>query len=455
MRDLVFMGFLAALFGVGLRRPFVFVLAYIYIDTVQPQRLMYTALNSLPMSLIAFIAAVGGWILADDKRGSRFGPRQAMLLVLLLYCWMTTINADFPIDAAAKWSWVWKSIVFAVFLPLTLKTRLRIESVILFMCLSASTIIIIGGIKTLASGGGYGVLNLMVTDNSGIYESSIISTVAIAIIPLILFLMKNGTVFPPEWRVKLFCLALCFACMLIPVGTEARTGLICIAVLAVLMLRQVKWPILWIAAAGFIAVASIPFLPESFTKRMDTIKEYKADNSASTRVAVWMWTIEYTKLHPFGGGFDSYRQNEIRYEAVKKVGDESNVEHKSNVVVDAGRAFHSSYFEMLGEQGYPGLILWLMIHAIGFVRMEVLYRRYRKRAEDDGLWIGKLALALQQAHIVTMVGSLFVGIAYQPFVWMMVTMQIGLDSYASRRETLRSFRPMVARAPDQEPAPAN
>ena len=38
MRDLAFIGFLLALFGLGFRRPFLFVLAYVYIDVVAPQR---------------------------------------------------------------------------------------------------------------------------------------------------------------------------------------------------------------------------------------------------------------------------------------------------------------------------------------------------------------------------------------------------------------------------------
>ena len=45
MRDLAFVGFLAALLALGCKRPFLFVLAYVYIDTVSPQRLSYYLLN--------------------------------------------------------------------------------------------------------------------------------------------------------------------------------------------------------------------------------------------------------------------------------------------------------------------------------------------------------------------------------------------------------------------------
>ncbi len=55
MRDLAFLGFLLALLGIGFRRPFVFVLTYIYVDTVGPQRLCYYLLNSIPLSVITVV----------------------------------------------------------------------------------------------------------------------------------------------------------------------------------------------------------------------------------------------------------------------------------------------------------------------------------------------------------------------------------------------------------------
>jgi probable O-glycosylation ligase (exosortase A-associated) len=442
MRDLVFIAFLAAIFGAGLRRPFIFVLGYVYIDNVAPQRLTYFLLNAVPISQIFAGLAIGAWLLIDDKRNSRVAPRQFLLLLLLVYCGITTAQADFPDSAWEKWDWVWKALAFAIFLPLTLRTKLRIESLTLFMVLSAASIVIVGGIKTLGSGGGYGSLNLMVTNNTGLYESSIISCVAIAMIPLIRYLMKYGTIFPPDRRVMLFGYALIFACLLMPIGTEARTGLVCVALLAVLALRFTKRRMLYLTSMAVVGLAAIPLMPSSFTERMGSIKEYKGDASASTRIEVWKWTWDYVKDHPMGGGFDAYRSNEIRYNTVVKEVNGAQVEYKRVLIVDRARAYHSAYFEMLGEQGYFGLLLWLVIHFGGIWRMEVLFRRYRDRDADDGLWIGWLAQALQQSHLVYLVGSLFVGIAFQPFVYMLVGMQIGLDTYAKRRAAEAAWRPL-------------
>ncbi|MEW4468770.1 putative O-glycosylation ligase, exosortase A system-associated [Parasphingorhabdus sp. JC815] len=438
MRDLIFVGYLLALMLLAFKRPFIFTLIYAYIDIVAPQRLSYFLLNSVPLSLIVFGMAFLGYVIADDKQDSRFSVRQGVMALLLLYCGYTSFQGALPEDAMEKWDWVWKALVFAIFLPLTLRTKLRIEALTLFMVLCAATLIITGGIKTLGSGGGYGALVLLVDDNAGLYEGSIISMVAIAIIPLMLWLSKHGTIFPPDWRVRYFTLALVFAALLIPVGTQARTGLICIGVLAVLQLRFVRYRFLYAGMAVMVGLMAIPFLPQAFTERMETIQNYKADESASTRIAVWEWTIEYANANPMGGGFNVYRLNKLRYELAPDQNErEPNYDYTQDEgpieIIDEGRAFHSSYFEMLGEQGYPGLAMWLFIHLGGIWRMEVLRRRYRNTQKAAQEWVAPLAIALQHAHIIYMAGSLFVGIAFQPFVYMLVALQIGLDTYMTRR----------------------
>lgn len=440
MLNLFLFTFVLAFLAAGMRRPFIFVLAYTYIDIVAPQKVTWGFLAQIPISLIAFICAFGAWLFADDKRGARLSARQALLAMLLIYCFLTTQTADFPVYAAEKWGWVWKALVFAMFLPLTLRTRLRIESLALIMVLSVGVIVIGGGIKTLASGGGYGELKLLVNDNTGLYEGSIISSVAIAVIPLAFWLMRYGTVFRPDWRVKLFGLALSFSCLLMPVGTQARTGLICVGVLAAMALRTAKNRFVLLGLLGVGALLAYPVLPTSFKERMGTIENHQADQSASTRIAVWKWTIAYAEQHPFGGGFEAYRQNKVVYDTVSTDKEGSNVSIDKEKIEEQGRAYHSSYFEMLGEQGYPGLAMWLMLHLLGVWQMEVLRRRYRKDPPEGFEWVSPLANALQQAQVIYLVGSLFVGIAFQPFCYMLVGLQCGLWSYVKQTRFVPAVR---------------
>lgn len=436
MLDLALIGFVGLFLLLGLKRPFLWVLAYIYIDVVMPQKIGWGLVQALPLSLIAFVAAFGGWLLLDDKQGSRFTFRQVLIGVLLAYCGMTTLNAAFPVEAATKWAWVWKALVFALFLPLTLRTRLRLEAAVLIFVLAIGAIAINGGIKTVLGGGGYGVLPLLVREDSGIYEGSIISTAAIATIPLVLWLVRHGTVFPSDWRVKLFAGGLILACLLMPIGTSARTGLVCIAVLGVLLLRSARYRFAYAGLAVLALLAAMPFLPQSFTERMGTIAAYQGDESASTRLQVWQWTLDYAAENPFGGGFDAYLGNRFTYQTRKTVGEAPSLTYAYEQVTDQGRAYHSSYFEMLGEQGWPGLLLWLWLMGLGVWQMERLRWRYSRQDGGTGTWQWGLATALQQGQVVYLVGAAFVGIAFQPFAFIIVGLQCGLWSYVRRTEAV-------------------
>jgi probable O-glycosylation ligase (exosortase A-associated) len=446
VRDLFLIGFLVGIFLVGFRRPFLFLCAYIYVDIVSPQRLSYYLLSSIPVSLIVFTASFIGWAINDDKSHSKPGPRQIMLILLLLLCGYTTLTADHPDAALEKWDWVWKALVFAIFMPMTLYTRVRIEGILLFMLLSLSSIAVVGGAKTLAGGGGYGTLNLMVSNNSGMYESSTISTFAVCSIPLILYMAKYSTIVTPTIVSRLYWYAFAFACLLIPIGTQTRTGLLCIVLVAVLELRAAKRRMLYLALMAGIVLGGIPFLPKSYTERMDTIEGYQADASASTRLAVWKWTIEYAKTHPLGGGFASYIGNQLEIDMSYRTADGTTVKV---VGYDVGRSFHNAYFEMLGEQGYPGLALFLLVHLIGIFRMEIIRRTYKKH-EGEHAWVAPLAAALQHGHLVFMLGCSFVGIAFQPYIYFLIAVEIGFDRYVQTYVKKRVWNPFRKRRRDIE-----
>jgi probable O-glycosylation ligase (exosortase A-associated) len=351
-------------------------------------------------------------------------------VLLLVYCGYTTLVADYPQAAAEKWAWVWKALVFAAFMPLTLRTRLRLEAAALMMVLSAGAIIIDAGMKTVLGGGGYGELSFFVNDNTGLYEGSTISMVAIAIIPLILWLARFGTIYPKHWTVYAFAAALIFACLLIPIGTQTRTGLVCAGLLCVLALRTAKRRFLYAGLMAAAVAMAVPFLPASYTQRMGTIEHHQQDESARTRLAVWAWTWAYAKDHPLGGGFAANLGNKLRY-AIKQTGPTGEIE--TTYIEDRARAYHSAYFEMLGEQGWPGLILWLLLQGLGLVQLEMVRFRLRRSQDPLDRSDSALAVALQQGHIVYLFGALFVGIAYQPFVYMLIALQIALVEQVRRR----------------------
>src|SRR3546814_8614483 len=61
---------------------------------------------------------------------------------------------------------------------------------------------------------------------------------------------------------------------------------------------------------------------------------------------------DYAKDHPGGGGFEAYLGNSLSYYSQQLEGPAASQSVERTLVVDKGRAYHSAYFEMLGEQGY-------------------------------------------------------------------------------------------------------
>ena len=98
----------------------------------------------------------------------------------------------------------------------------------------------------------------------------------------------------------------------------------------------------------------------------------------------------------------------------------------------AGKAFHSIYFEVLGEQGIPGFVMYLAMSIITLRKLSRLKKQWR---DHMGMtWLSALADALINSITVFLVGGSFVGIAYQPYIFYMIGLTVAIDQYSARVE---------------------
>jgi len=144
-----------------------------------------------------------------------------------------------------------------------------------------------------------------------------------------------------------------------------------------------------------------------------------SESSAMGRVAVWLWTIDYVKEHPLGGGFEVYRINS----GAMPMEDGTVLQFKS-------KAFHSIYFEVLGELGIPGLLLFLSMIAWSMLSLGKVRKLAKQHAEL--VWAGDAASALRIATLIFLVGGAFIGVAYQPYFWFLFGIGIALRHFADR-----------------------
>lgn len=447
MRDIFIFFCMFGLAGAALFRPWLMTFTYLYVDLIQPQRLSYYLFQGVPLSLIVAIAAVL-LFLGERKKNLRFNFVQA--LMALFVAWFTFTSSRAIIQDHQvwfKWDAAWKSVIFGgLFLPLVLATRRRIEAALCLTVLCVGLVTVSGAMKTLIGGGGYGQLRMIVDVNKGLYESSTIGAVGVAIVPMILYLYKHSALVGQNIYTRIAVAGLIASSFLIVVGTEARTGLICVFALIGMMFMKSRRKPLFILGAMVAAAIAVPLLPDSFKTRMMTITDPKAEVSAATRTNVWQWAFEFSKKHPLGGGFRVNRLTNFELH-IPVYGPDGSIQ-RYQTVKEVARAFHSSYVEVLAEQGYPGLLLYVSIIGGTLAQLGGMMRRYVKAPPEDR-WRHDLAQALFRALGVYAIGGAFVGLSTQTTLYMIValalsTMQVDASDRAA---AARANRPERFRRP--------
>jgi O-antigen ligase len=101
-----------------------------------------------------------------------------------------------------------------------------------------------------------------------------------------------------------------------------------------------------------------------------------------------------------------------------------------------GKAFHNIFFEVLGEQGFPGLAMYLTLILLSLWYMWDIMRRTRK--QPHLLWVHDLASALLTSLLTIVACGCFIGIGYQPMVWYLISLPACLHAYLYRVERLES-----------------
>jgi putative inorganic carbon (hco3(-)) transporter len=431
LRSLWLLFLYVSFLGLSTTAPFVATLGYVWVDTFEPQSVAYIVLNQMPVAMIMGAVAFFGYMLLDRRAPPR--PSAEMILMAAMCVWvnLTMIWAQAPVAAWDKWDWAVKTLVFATFIPLVIRSRVQIEAFAQTYVFSLAANFVPFGLKVLMSGGGYGQNLGLEGNNTGLGEGGLLSTVCLMAVPLALYLSKHSQLIP---RIRLMPLAywgMAGLAVVTAIGTYERSALIGIACLGIYMWTRTKQKFWFGVVIAIVACLIIYTTSAAWNQRVSTISDYQDEGSAYTRVLVWRWTLGFVATHPLGGGFLTNLIDHIEFP-----GTATMPAHE-----EFGRAFHSIYFEMLGEQGYPGIFMFLLLTGITFYKL----RRLAKKARDyPGLeWVTGLADALQSGLAVFMTSGAFVGIAFQPMYWYFIAMSISLNAYMWRVEHQETARPQI------------
>ncbi|MDR3535031.1 MAG: putative O-glycosylation ligase, exosortase A system-associated [Acetobacteraceae bacterium] len=426
LRSLLLIVVYLTFLGLGLGAPFVLTLGYVWVDTFQPQYVAYFVLNQLPVSMIMGAASVLAYVALDRRSPPRLNLVSVLQVLMGIWVTLTLIWAEAPALAWDKWDWAFKTIMFSAFVPLVIRSRVQIEAFAQIYVFALAANFIPFGVKTLISGGGYGVNLGLQGGNTGLSEGGLLSTLCLMIVPLALFLGRHGQLLPRHKLMPLAYLGIAGLAVATALGTYERSALIGLVVLAAYMFMRSQHKIRFGLVLAVLGIVGIYATSSHWTARISTIGEYNEESSALVRILVWRWTLGYASGHPFGGGFSSFVIDHIELPGGE---------------ILFSRAFHSIYFEVLGEQGWVGLGMFLTIAGSTIFGL----RRVAKRTRNVPhlAWCAEMSDALQSGLMVFLSAGAFVGIAFQPMFWYFIAMSISLRQYVGRVEREHAVKPTV------------
>lgn len=431
MQALFIFGCWGALIALGCLAPFVMALAYIWVDLFRPHDVAPALGKLLPFSLTTAVLTVGAYLVLDRKNPPRLGLLTALLVIWAGWITMTTIWAQFPASAWVKWDWAFKTILFTALLPFVFRSRIQMEAALfVILCCIASNVLPFA-IKSVLSGGGYGrPLGLISINDGWGGEGSTLSTYAFACLPLVAYLQRHSLLVPARGFLRWAYLAAPAIAIIGAFGTFARAALVACIVWAALAWWQSRRKL--IAAVMLLAAAAavVPVMGDAWLARISTTLDPRQEESANTRLQVWAWTIDLANRHPAGAGFLAYLGNRIEMR---------NADGQE--IVQEGRAFHSIYFEVLGEHGWIGLAIFFAIFVVFFLDMRRIRRKVRDRPDLE--WLGDLARALSHGVLIFMAGAAFVGIAFYPLHYYLFALAVCASAALHRA---------AATAPEPKPA---
>jgi len=388
MRDLLITLIVFGAIPFILMRPYIGVCVWSWLGYMNPHRLGWGFAYDFPFAQITGIVLLISLIFSKEPKKLPIMPVTVVWVIFILWMSLTTAFAIFPDIATDYWLRVIK-IQVPIFITMMLfLSKERLDALVWVIFISIGFFAIKGGFFTIVTGGSYRVWGPPGSFIEGNNELALATLMVIPLANYLRFVAKN------IW-IK-HCLLLSMILMVVAaIGSQSRGALL--AALAVLGFFWMKSHKKLITAIGGIILAGgiFAFMPQSWHDRMSTIQTYEQDSSAMGRITAWKMSINLASDRILGGGFETFRR-----------GAYDHYMPEAPVPLDA----HSIYFKVLGEHGFIGLGLFLLLLFLTF--------RTGSRAEkmtkgiDELQWLNYLSRMVRVSLVAFIVGGAFLGLSY-------------------------------------------
>jgi probable O-glycosylation ligase (exosortase A-associated) len=388
MRDLLILAIVVFFALIALRRPWVGVLLWTWLSIMNPHRYAWGIAYDAPVAAIAAVSTLLGFLFTKERQ-SPFQSTPTIIFVLfaawVTLSWLTGVDV---VGDYAQWDKVMK-IYFMTFVALMLLDHK--QKIIAFVWVTTLSLAILGakgGLFTIITGGNYlvwGPAGSFIADNNH-FALALIMT-----IPLLHFLQQQLT---KAWMRHAMTVIM-LLCAAAAVGSHSRGGLLAIVAMGTVLWWRSERKVFMTIAIGLAVLFVLPIMPETWWNRMGTIVDYESDTSAMGRLNAWGVAWEVAKHNFFGGGM-SY-QHPIFFSLY-------------GVYETTARSAHSIYFQILGNHGFVGLILFLLLWIATY--RSAGWLRKSGQINSGVRWVGQLGAMAQVSLVGYAVGGAFLSMPY-------------------------------------------
>ncbi|MGQ5522097.1 putative O-glycosylation ligase, exosortase A system-associated [Chitinimonas sp. PSY-7] len=372
----------------ALRRPWVGVLIWTWVSIMNPHKLAFGFANNAPFAAIAAAVTFLAMVFTKDKIKVPWSPPVVVLLLFVLWMCLTTV---FAMHGEASWiqlNKVLKIQLMTLVALAVLYERKHIELFVWVNILSIGFYGFKGGIFTITSGGGARVWG---PPGGFIEGNNELAVALIMTIPLMYYLRVVAT---RVW-VRQGLLVLMLLTVVAALGTQSRGALLAICAMGVVLWLRSQSKVLTGVMVAVVASGLLAFMPDSWSNRMGTIQTYETDGSAMGRINAWHMTYNLANDRFLGGGFAIYQPDLYAIYAPNP-----------NLILGA----HSIYFSVLGEHGWVGLGLFLLVWILALRTAARVRKEAKQRPET--MWLFHLAGMCQVSIIGYAVGGAFLALSY-------------------------------------------
>ncbi|MCF7981270.1 MAG: putative O-glycosylation ligase, exosortase A system-associated [Pseudomonadales bacterium] len=400
MRDIALTVIVMGLLPYILMRPQVGIYTWSWLSYMNPHKLTWGFAYNFPFAQIVAIFTLLSILFSKEKKTIQMTGLLGLILFFIVWICVTTafaISIDNSFEQLVK---VLKIQLITLLTILVIKSKKDIDVLLWIIVLSIGFYGVKGGLFTIKT---LGASRVWGPPGGFIQENNSLAVALLMVLPLMYYLRQ-------QVNTKWIQAGVVFAMALIVVagfGSQSRGAFIAIGATAFYLWLKLPNKAVWALLFFVLAIGMLSFMPDSWHSRMDTISNYQADDSAMGRINAWKMAINLANHRVFGGGFNIWT---------------AQVYQIYGETWDKPRAAHSIYFNVLGEHGWIGLILFFSIFLGTWQTCKKLIKQTKNI--NELAWLSGLCRMIQVSLIAYATGGAFLSLSYFDLPWHLVSIVI-------------------------------